>query len=125
MAKQKPDERRPFPNPNGPWKPSKVTEEIRKCARADDFTLWPTEHLEKRLEERGLIMGDVLNVLKNGFVYEDPEESTWKNLWKYKVDGRSPNSENRVLRLVVIPNPSTHEIKLVTIMWVDQPVGGY
>lgn len=111
---------KPFPKSNGPWKPRKATEEIRRRARADDFTLWRTQHLVERLEERDLIISDVLHVLKTGFVYEQPEESTTPNLYKYCIDGKSPNSANRELRVVAIPEPDNNVIKAITIMWVDE-----
>jgi len=39
------------------------------------------------MEHRGLIMGDILHVLKNGFVYEKAQESTRSGCYKYKIEG--------------------------------------
>ena len=105
--------------PPGPWSPSKATQEIRKRARAADFTIWPRDHAIERMEERGLFMGDVLHILKNGFVYNDPEPSTREGLYKYAIEGKSPNSVNRDVRLIVIPEPDRNALKLITVMWVD------
>ena len=109
-----------YHKPNGPWKPAKATAEIRKRARASDLKPWWTTHLKERLAERDLIIGDVLHVLKYGFVYEQPKESSRGNLFKYLIDGKSPNSGNRELRVVAIPEPDKNEIKVVTVMWVDE-----
>lgn len=71
--------------------------------------------------ERGLITSDLLFVLKNGFVYEPPEEeSTVKGFYKYKVESQSPNSGSRTLRVIVVPDPKSCQIKLITIMWRDE-----
>lgn len=111
--------RAPYPKSNGPWTPRQATEEIRKRASADDFTLWRTKHFIEQLEERDLIIGDALYVLRTGFVYEQPEESTWPNLFKYRMEGKSPNSGNRELRVVAIPEPDKNAIKAITGMWID------
>jgi hypothetical protein len=61
----------------------------------------------------------VLFVLRQGYVYADPEPSTVSGLFKYKVEGQSPNSGARFLRMVVIPDRRASEIKVVTVMWRD------
>ena len=71
------------------------------------------------MAERDLTMGDLLYVLKNGFVYEPPEQATQPGLWKYKIETRSPNS-NRVVRVVVIPDASKSWAKILTLMWADE-----
>jgi hypothetical protein len=72
------------------------------------------------LAERDLIIGDVMYVLRNGFVFEDPEPATQPDLFKYKIETRTPNSNNRSVRLVVIPDPQRCWVKVVTVMWVDE-----
>lgn len=69
---------------------------------------------------RDLIVGDVLYILKNGFVYEDPEPATQPKLFKYKIETRTPNSNNRSVRIVIIPDCNTCWIKIVTVMWADE-----
>ena len=69
-------------------------------------------------------MGDVLHVLRHGFVYEEGEQSTRKGLFKYKMEGTAPNSNNRRIRAVVIPSPQACEAKIVSVMWVDEPNQG-
>ncbi|MBR7518797.1 hypothetical protein KC217_24345, partial [Mycobacterium tuberculosis] len=59
-------------------------------------------------------------VLRCGFVYEDPVPATQRDLYRYKMETRTPNSNNRVVRVVVIPDPSKCWAKIVTVMWVDE-----
>lgn len=103
-----------------PWNPADATDEIRTLGRNAKLTLSWTDHIRARLVERDLIMGDVLYILKNGFVYDEPEEATQPGLYKYRMETRTPNSNNRSVRLVVIPDPTTCWAKLVTLMWADE-----
>jgi hypothetical protein len=101
------------------WTPAKATEEIRKLAQQDFNFCW-TNHFREQLDARGLVVGDVTHVLKNGFVYEDAEPSTRKGFFKYKMECTTPNSGRRVVRVVVIPQLKPPEFKIVTVMWVDE-----
>jgi hypothetical protein len=72
------------------------------------------------MSHRELLVGDVLYVLKHGFVLSDhPEPSTKPGLYKYEIESRTPNSGSRTVRVVAIPDASRIEIKVVTVMWVD------
>lgn len=68
-----------------------------------------------------MVMSDVLHVLKHGFIYEEGEEASRPGLYKYKMECTTPNSDNKTVRVVVIPSPSANEAKIVSVMWVDQP----
>jgi Domain of unknown function (DUF4258) len=103
----------------GIWKPAEATKRINACARGIGLTLTFSEHFHERLQERGLIMGDLLYVLKTGFVYDEGEESTRPGHFKYRIEGTSPNSDRRMIRAVVIPDGDC-AIKVVTIMWKDE-----
>lgn len=105
-----------------PWKPAQATDEIRKLARNDRLKITYTSHIRERLAERDLTTGDVFYVLKNGFVYEHPAPSTQQGLYKYRMETKTPNSGNRTLRLVVIPDPNHNDgwMKLVTLMFIDE-----
>ena len=70
--------------------------------------------------DRGLILSDVLYALKNGFVYEECSSATQPGLWKYRIETRTPNSANRIVGVVVIPDESKIWIKIVTVMWIDK-----
>jgi hypothetical protein len=98
--------------------PAKATSEIRgKCG--PELSLYLTGHAKDQMADRGLIMGDVLHVLKHGFVYESPEPSTREGCFKYKMECVTPNSNGRTLRVVLIPSQRS-DVKIVTVMWVDE-----
>ena len=102
----------------GPWKPADATDRIRALA-AGNFMLILTKHAQEQMRARDLSTGDIAHVLKTGFVYEDAETSTKEGLYKYKVDGRSPSHESRVVRVVAIPSTKPTAVKIVTVMWKD------
>ncbi|WP_442919257.1 DUF4258 domain-containing protein [Methylobacterium sp. SyP6R] len=106
--------------PSQPWKPSDATDAVRTLAKSDRLRITYTSHVRDRLEERGLTTGDARYVLKHGFVYEHPQESTQAGLYKYRVESRSPNSGSRTLCVVVIPDVTSLWMKLVTVMFVDE-----
>lgn len=101
------------------WKKEIAASEIRKIASQQNLEINYKLHAKERLEERGLILSDVLFVLKNGFVYEDPEPSTRVGLYKYKIECITPNSNDRKVRVIAIPDKTLCSIKIVTVMWVD------
>ena len=102
-----------------PWHPGEATRRIREKVRTGDIELSYTKHAKERMSERGLLIGDVIHVLKNGTVYEEAEPATRDGLFKYGVECLTPNSGRRSVRLVVIPSPTSRSIKVITVMWVD------
>lgn len=104
-----------------PWSPAQATDRIRAIARGR-LDLSYKQHALDQLSERSLIMGDLLFLLKNGFVYENAVEATRKPYWKYQIQCSTPNSNNREVRAVVIPDWKRNGIKVVTVMWADEPV---
>ena len=72
-----------------------------------------------RMEERELVMSDALHVPKHGFNDEESEEFSRPGLYEYKMECTTLNSDNRTIRVAVIP--STNEAKIVSAMRVDQP----
>jgi hypothetical protein len=105
-----------------PWSPAQATERIRAIAREERFTPALKGHAKDQLEDRSLIMGDLLFLLRNGFVYDAPEKATREPYWKYKIQCTTPNSNNREVRAVSIPDWRRKGIKVVTIMWADEPI---
>lgn len=105
---------------NGAWNPAQATEEIRAIANSDTLTISYKDHAIERMRERSLIISDVLFVLKNGFVHREPLPSTRNGFNKYGIDCRTPNSGQREIRVIVIPDKNAHFLKIVTIMWVDE-----
>ena len=103
-----------------PMNPGQATERIREIAVDDKFSIWWTDHSKERMLERDLIAGDVHHVLKRGFVYENGEPATVEGLFKYAIQSTTPNSPNRDVRVVVIPEPGKKVVKIVTVMWADE-----
>lgn len=94
---------------------------IRAKARDETFTVSWTAHSRERMDERDLIMGDVLHVLKHGFVHDAPEPTTREGMYRYAMECRTPNSGGRTVRVIVIPSPQTCEAKIISVMWADEP----
>lgn len=96
-----------------------ATKQINQAAAEPLMQLSLTFHAKERMLQRSLIIADVKHVLKTGFVYEKAEQASRPQFWKYKIEGPSPNSAGRSVRIVVIPatGPS---LKIVTVMWKDE-----
>jgi hypothetical protein len=105
---------------NEPWGATEATKRIRAIARDRRFSLSYKVHALQRLAERGVLVGDVLFVLKNGFVYTDPKPATRPDFFRYEMESRTPNSEGRAIRVVVIPDEMNLICKVVTVMWADE-----
>ena len=103
-----------------PWTPAQATERIRAIAAAEEMSLAWKEHAKDQLSDRGLIMGDLHYLLRNGFVYEPPEAATRNPFGKYQIQCTTPNSKSREVRAVVIPDWKRKSVKVVTIMWADE-----
>ena len=67
----------------GPWPPGRATDIVRQRASNEAFSIHWTAHAKNRMEERELVMSDVLHVLKHGFIYEEGEEASRPGLYKY------------------------------------------
>lgn len=104
-----------------PWKPADATDEIRAIATCEKppLSLILTAHAREQMDERSLFAGDLLFILKQGFVLGEPVEATRAGYYKYAIQSRSPNSGSRTVRAVVIPDPDRGHLKIVTVMWVD------
>lgn len=103
-----------------PWNPADATKYINLLAKRGVAVLHYTKHCKERMAERGIIVRDILYVLKIGFVYEEPESASRDGFYKYKIEGDSLSSENRVLRIIAIVDERKEEIKIVTAMFVDE-----
>lgn len=103
-----------------PWKPSVATDQIRGMARLPGLTLAYKMHAKERLLDRGITSSDVLYVLRFGFVILDPEPATRPGYYKYAMENKTPNSNSRDIRIIVIPDKKNSLIKLITVMWADE-----
>ncbi len=99
------------------WEPGDATIYINEIAKDLFFDLIYTTHAKERMEERGITTGDVIHVLKNGFVHTDGEKAS-RGRYKYKIVGRTPNSP-RSIALIVIATRKQKKIKIITVMWPD------
>lgn len=102
------------------WDKDHATDPIRAIARSRSLTLHYRLHARERLAERGLLMGDVLHVLKFGFIRQEPIPSTREGFMRYSMECKTPNSNGREVRVVVIPDKKRCDMKIVTVMWVDE-----
>lgn len=103
-----------------PWSPADATTTIRIMAADRCLGLHFKTHAKEQMSSRGIIMSDVLYILKNGFVYKDPIPATINGFFKYAIESKSPNSNGRSIRLIIIPEEAACKFKLVTVMWVDE-----
>lgn len=103
-----------------PWNEANATYGIREIAKSDDFDLFFTAHALGQMAKRDLIMGDVLNALKSGFVRKSPDPSTQSGYYKYVVEAMTPNSSPREIGVVVVPDHERFHMKVVTVMWIDE-----
>src|SRR5689334_1046129 len=99
-----------------PWKPADATDNIRSIAHGE-FRLHLTDHAREQMSIRDLFTGDIRHVLKHGFVYEEAIESTRPGYFKYKMDGLTPNSDARPVRVIVVVGCQPPSLKIVTVMW--------
>jgi hypothetical protein len=97
-----------------------ATDEIRAIARSPRLGLAYKLHAQDQLLERGITSSDVLFVLKYGFVLVEPEPATRAGFYRYAIENKTPNSDSRDIRLIVIPDKKATLVKLVTVMWVDE-----
>ena len=91
---------------------------MRRIGASSPDLHW-TRHARERLKERGLLIADVLHVLKYGFVYDKGESATQQGCFRYKMECKTPNSAERIVRIIVIPS-TANGVKLVTLMWADE-----
>ena len=103
-----------------PWSPREATERLRVIARHKDVGLAYKLHARDQMQARGIITSDVLFVLKFGFVLVEPTPATRAGFFRYAIENKTPNSDSRDIRLIVIPDKNRCVIKLVTVMWIDE-----
>lgn len=103
----------------GIWTAAIATKRINACARGDNLRLIYKVHAREQMFARDLLIQDVLHVLRFGFVYDEGEKSTQPDYFKYRIEGKSPNSGGRMVRLVVVPDGMC-SMKIITVMWKDE-----
>ena len=98
-------------NDTGKLTPEKAVSIIREIVQYGDII--PTEHCQKRMNERHFDMQDIEVILKNGNVFEEPEFDEDYESWKYKVEGRSIEGDRGIVVTAII---SHRELLCITIM---------
>lgn len=103
-----------------PWSPRDATENIWEMSKHPAFSIAYKLHAKTRLDERGLILPDVLFLLRTGFVLNEARPAKTNGYFRYEVQGVTPSSERRKVCSVVIPNYNQCSLKVVTVMWLDE-----
>lgn len=101
-----------------PLSPAKATHQLREYGASLDLDLYWTDHATEQMDDRDLLMSDVLHVLKYGFVHNNGVSTSQPGHFKYEMECTTPNSGNRTVRIVVIPSQSC-AVKVITVMWAD------
>ena len=102
-----------------PWEPAVATRAINHLANSMDMRFVMKKHALDRKDLRDITTLDVLHVLKKGFVFKEHQPATREGYYKYRIEGRSPNSGTRSIRICLIPDEKNIGIKVLTVMWVD------
>jgi hypothetical protein len=75
-----------------------------------------TAHAEQRMEERGISMPDVLEVLRGGYIDEVPIRE-FDGEWKCKITMRYQTG--RTIGVVTVIVDDRNELIIVTVEWED------
>ena len=103
-----------------PWSKTDATYALREMGNHPGLSLAYKVHATQRLSERGIIVSDVLQLLRTGFVYKDSVEARNRGYYKYEIEGFTPNSAGRKIGAIVIPSVISMTIKVVTVYWIDE-----
>ncbi len=92
-------------DPEKPLTPKELRRAIRDCLATGSVVF--SSHSRRRMEERDIIETDIVNVLENGRVLQEPEWSNW--YWRYRI-------ETRNLGVVVTFEPEAGDIKELIVV---------
>lgn len=90
--------------------PADATKLIREIVRFGDVQT--TGHCRKRMVERQFSFQDLLSVLLNGAVKDQPEYDEAHDQFKYRVEGSTIDGDSAVAVTVIV---STRSVLVVTI----------
>lgn len=109
------------------FNPENIEKDIRALLSSSKLHI--SKHARERIEQRSIIMSDVLHLLKYEHVEPQRQKATIRNmswhqhkLWRYAITGYTPNSDRRRLQSIVIIPDEKGGIKIVTIMWQDERI---
>jgi hypothetical protein len=84
---------------------------LRQCMQTGIVEYHP--HFEKRCRERGVDPQDAQFVLRKGIIYDEPELDVRFREWRYKIEGKPPDSDKLK---VVITFLEKDEVLVITVM---------
>ncbi len=85
---------------------------LRECLKNGIVEYHP--HFAQRCSERNVDPADAQFVLRRGIIYDEPELDVRFQEWRYKVEGKPPDSEKRLK--VVITFLERNEVLVITVM---------
>jgi hypothetical protein len=86
---------------------------LRECLNSGIVEYHP--HFAQRCRERGVDLADTQFVLRKGIIYDEPELDLRFQEWRYKVEGKPPDSEKKLK--VVITFLEKDEVLVITVMF--------
>jgi len=86
--------------------------ELRRCVEEGFIQYLP--HFLARCMERGVDPQEVVNVLKRGMIYSEPELDMRRNQWRYKVEGRTSEGEELVVIVTFADENTTVVITVIS-----------
>lgn len=98
---------------NRPLSPIEATNKIREIAQ-DSANVAITFHTMERMEERGFSNRDLIELLRNGYVDEEPEYNAEKQEYKYKITKTVDSTRTAAAITLII---SDKKLLVITIMW--------
>ncbi|MDA8215222.1 MAG: DUF4258 domain-containing protein [Nitrospiraceae bacterium] len=72
----------------------------------------PSGHVQERMLQRGFDMQDILNVIRTGAIYTEPEIHPKTGRWTYKVEGKTIDGDK--IDIVVDIDDKNNCIKILT-----------
>lgn len=106
-------------NTNSMWSPGMAERQLRAYIEHVDFDLSYTAHVRERMNERGIVLADIRHLLSHGHITEQPKKATRPGCYRYKICGKTPNSGNRRICAVVVPDVGKPSVTIITVMWED------
>jgi hypothetical protein len=94
---------------------------FRHIAGTKALRLAYTLHARRRLTERGIGVEGIVRLLREGRVPRKPSRVDGLGRSKYTIEGPVSEDSPRVMRIVVIAAPRSPMVRVVTVMWVDEP----
>lgn len=105
---------RKYQNKPSPLSKRDAQDVIQKLAE-DTGNIRITSHANERIDQRGFVFNDVLTILRNGIIHEEPRFE--KHNWKYRLDFTQFDSYRDAACVVSIQKKG--KLDVITVMWID------